>query len=169
MRKLVYLSLLIALVLPVPATAQEWSSEQLEVWGTIVAQWEADRAKDPTWTETSLHPSFLGWSDENPMPRNKESTKTWEKYSSPNSQVHAQELSPVGIVVVDSTAVAHYYYSTAAEDREGVGLRYPWSRVCASGIARFGDCPPFRIAGPRRRRTSGVRADSTCRAGGSRQ
>jgi ketosteroid isomerase-like protein len=30
-----------------------------------------------------------------------------------------QELKPAGIVVVGTTAVAHYYYSTAAEDRDG--------------------------------------------------
>ena len=29
------------------------------------------------------------------------------------------ELYPAGIVVVGSMAVAHYYYSTAAEDRDG--------------------------------------------------
>lgn len=119
MRRAAILALLIALGLPATAIAQDWSPEQTEVWNTIVAQWDASKAKDHTWPDTFLHPSFLGWSDEFPMPRNKAGTKEWEKYSSQNSQVEVQELSPVGIVVVGSTAVAHYYYSTATEDREG--------------------------------------------------
>jgi hypothetical protein len=112
-------ALVIALGLPVTAVAQDWGAEQMEVWNTIVAQWQASKAKDHTWPEQFLHPSFLGWPDEFPMPRDKNGVEMWEKYGSENSTVHAQELSPVGIVVVGSTAVAHYYYSTAAEDREG--------------------------------------------------
>lgn len=119
MRKVVFLLSLIVLALPVLSAAQEWSPEQTEVWKVIVAQWDADQAGDSTWTETALHASFQGWSNESPMPRDKESTKKWNKYGSENSTTHAQELSPVGIVVVDSTAVAHYFYSTAAEDRTG--------------------------------------------------
>ncbi len=113
------LALVISLGLPTIAIAQDWSPEQTEVWNTIVAQWDASKAKDHAWPERFLHPSFLGWSDEFPMPRDKNGVEEWEKYSSENSQVHVQELTPVGIVVVGSTAVAHYYYSTAAEDREG--------------------------------------------------
>ena len=119
MRKAVLLVSLIALVLPVTAAAQDWSAEQTEVWNTILAQWEASKAKDLTWVERSLHPSFLGWTDEIPMPRDKASVDKWFRYGSENSQGLMQELYPAGIVVVGSMAVAHYYYSTAAEDRDG--------------------------------------------------
>lgn len=119
MRRAALLSLLIALGLPVTTGAQDWSAEQTEVWNTIVAQWDAAKAKDPNWPERTLHPAFLGWPDEFPMPRDKAGVKEWEKYGSENSQTHVEQLSPVGIVVVGSTAVAHYYYSTATEDREG--------------------------------------------------
>lgn len=119
MRRAALLSLLIGLVVSAPAMGQDWSPEQTEVWNTIVAQWEADKAGDSTWIETALHPAFLGWSDENPMPRDKESVKRWDKYGSENSKDLEQQLSPVGITVDGATAVAHYYYSNAAEDREG--------------------------------------------------
>jgi hypothetical protein len=119
MRRVAMLVLLIALGLPAAANAQDWSPEQTEVWDTVVAQWAATRAKDHTWPERTLHPSFLGWTDTYPMPRDKEGVKAWERYDSEGSQVHAQELNPVGIVVEGSTAVVHYYYSTAAEDRDG--------------------------------------------------
>ena len=119
MRRAAILALVIALGLPAAAIAQDWSLEQTEVWNAIVAQWDASKAKDHTWPERTLHASFLGWPDEFPMPRDKAGVKEWEKYGSENSLVHVQQLSPVGIVVVGSTAVAHYYYSTATEDRDG--------------------------------------------------
>ena len=119
MRRVAVLMSTIALVLPMSLAAQDWDSDQTEVWKTIVAQWEASKAKDLTWTEEDLHPSFLGWTNSYPMPRSKAAYQEWHRYDSENSQTLAQELYPVGIVVVGSTAVAHYYYSTAAEDREG--------------------------------------------------
>ena len=119
MRRVTVLMSLIALILPMSLAAQEWDTDQTEVWNTIVAQWEAAKAKDLSWTEKDLHPSFLGWTETYPMPRGKAAVQKWQRYSAENSQTLVQELYPVGIVVVGSTAVAHYYYSTAAEDREG--------------------------------------------------
>ena len=121
-----FLGLLFAtsLLLPVSeASAQSWSDTQKEVWKTVVSQWEAAKAqekdKEPSWPDTYLHDSFLGWGDENPMPRDKSSTKRWEKYTSANSKTLEQELNPVGIVVEGSVAVVHYYYSVATENRKG--------------------------------------------------
>ena len=119
MRRVAVLISTIALALPMSLAAQDWDSDQTEVWKVIVAQWEAAKAKNLTWTESDLHPSFLGWSDAYPLPRGKAAVQEWERYSAENSQTLVQELYPVGIVVVGSTAVAHYYYSTAAEDRNG--------------------------------------------------
>jgi len=119
MNRAAVLMSMIALVMPMSVAGQDWDSDQMEVWNTIVAQWDAAKAKDLTWTEKSLHPLFLGWTDVYPMPRHKSTLEEWERYSAENSQTLVQELYPVGIVVVDSTAVANYYYSTAAEDRDG--------------------------------------------------
>jgi len=119
MRRAAVLTALIALVLPGSATAQDWGADQTEVWTTIVAQWEASKAEDPTWPATLLHSSFLGWTDVNPMPQNQAAVEKWQRYSSENSETLVQQLYPVGIVVVGSTAVAHYYYSTATEARDG--------------------------------------------------
>ena len=106
-------------MLAVSASAQTWSQEQLEVWKVIQDQWEAAKSRDVSWPDRFLHPSFLGWSDENPMPRDKVSTKRWEGYNSTNSRTIEQELNPVGIVVVGTTAVVHYYFSLATESSKG--------------------------------------------------
>ncbi|NIO33190.1 MAG: DUF4440 domain-containing protein [Gemmatimonadetes bacterium] len=102
-----------------PGLAQNWSDDQLEVWAVIQAQWQAAMEKDATWPERFLHESFLGWGNENPAPRDKASTDKWTRYGMENSTTLMQELSPIGIVVHGNTAVAHYFYSTASENRKG--------------------------------------------------
>ena len=119
MRRGVIFVVSIVLLLPAAVAAQTWSADQAEVWATVTAQWEASSAKDSSWPERFLHPSHLGWSDTDPMPRNKAEFQEWDRYDSANQTTHVQDLSPVGIVVEGSTAVVHYYYSMAAEDREG--------------------------------------------------
>ncbi len=109
----------LTVLLATPALAQNWSNEQLEVWSVIQAQWQAAMEKDATWPERFLHESFLGWGNENPAPRNKRSTDRWNRYDMENSTTLMQELHPIGIIVQGNTAVAHYFYSTATENREG--------------------------------------------------
>ena len=101
-----------------PALAQTWSNNQLEVWAVVQSQWEASMQKDATWPDRFLHESFVGWDNENPAPRDKASSDRWSRYGMENSTTLMQELYPIGIVVVENTAVAHYFYSTAAENRE---------------------------------------------------
>ena len=52
------------------------------------------------------------------MPRDRSSARKWNRYGIGNSTTLLQELYPVGIVVHDNTAVVHYFYSQAAEDRK---------------------------------------------------
>lgn len=101
-----------------PVVAQSWSNEQLEVWGVIQAQWQAAMEKNATWPDRFLHEKFLGWTNENPAPRSKSSTRNWTRYGDENSTTLMQELYPLGIVVHGNTAVAHYFFSTATEDRK---------------------------------------------------
>lgn len=120
MGRIIKCSLVAMLVLSAGVVAaQEWSSDQLEVWTVITSQWEMEKNKDASWTKEMLHDDFVGWSDENPMPRDKAATARWNAYSSEMATVHMQQLNPVAIVVTGSTAVAHYYYAIAAEDTEG--------------------------------------------------
>jgi len=57
-----------------PAQAQEWPAEQLEVWETISKQWDLAKAEDDAWMD-QLHPSFLGWVGEASTPHDKEVTR----------------------------------------------------------------------------------------------
>ena len=124
-----------------PAFGQTWSDEQIKVWNVIEAQWKASMEKDATWTEKYLHVKFLGWDDERPIPRDKSSVNKWNRYGIENSTTLIQELYPVGIVVHGNTAVAHYFYSQASENRKGerktVHGRYTDILVKENGAWRF--------------------------------
>jgi hypothetical protein len=119
MPKILPLAMLICLLLCVPITGQSWSDGQMEVWKVIEAQWQASMDQDSSWPERFLHESFLGWSDELPAPRDKDSIAKWTRYDIGLSKTHAQELKPIGIVLEGNTAVAHYFYSIAVEDKKG--------------------------------------------------
>ena len=119
-KRIVFLCLVVGVALfsSSAAYSQTWSSEQTEVWDVIKAQWKASSAKE-SWVDQFLADDFQGWNRDTPAPRDKMSQAKWDRYSNENSTSLVNELSPLRIVVHGSTAVAHYYYSTAAEDREG--------------------------------------------------
>ena len=102
-----------------PVFGQTWSDKQQEVWNVIEAQWKASMEKDTTWPDKVLQEKFLGWDNERPMPRDKSPTNSWTRYTNENSTTLLQELYPVGIIVQGNTAVAHYFYSQASENRKG--------------------------------------------------
>ena len=99
--------------------AQTWSPEQREVWEVISGTWEAAMQGDTTWAARSLHERFLGWASDQPAPLGKESMDRWERYYMSNAKTLVQDLHLLGIVVHENTAVAHYYFSTASENRAG--------------------------------------------------
>ncbi len=85
----------------------------------IEAQWKASMEKDTSWPDKVLQEKFLGWDIERPMPQDKSSIHSWTRYTIENTTTLLQELYPVGIIVQGNTAVAHYFYSQASENRKG--------------------------------------------------
>ena len=101
------------------ANAQTWSKDQAEVWGVIIQSYKDIDAQDVNWSDKWVLPDAMVWGPDYPMPRNRDSVKRWDAYNLPAGKSHVAEDSPAAIVVHGSTAVAHYYYSNANEDREG--------------------------------------------------
>jgi hypothetical protein len=97
-----------------PAQAQEWPAEQLEVWETISKQWDLARAEDDAWMD-QLHPWFFGWVEEAPTPQDKEVTGRFIAAEAGQFKTLVQHIQPVGIAVVGDTAVAYYYSMSLAQ------------------------------------------------------
>ena len=101
------------------STAKDWSKEQLEVWDTVLESYKDIDARDANWSDKWVFPDAMVWGPSYPMPRNRDSIKRWDRYQFARGKNHVTEYSPVAIVVHDSTAVAHYYSSSASEDADG--------------------------------------------------
>ena len=120
MRKTIVLMALSLLVLSTgAANAQTWSKEQTEVWKVVLKSYEDIDAKDANWSDKWVFADAVVWSHTLPMPRNRDSIKRWDRYQFARGTNHLSEYTPAGIVVHDSTAVVHYYYANATEDKDG--------------------------------------------------
>ena len=104
---------------PRPAQAQTWSADQQEVWGVILQSWEAITNRDTNWSTRYVHPNAVVWGNDYPMPRTRDEVKRWDTFNFPGETILNDEYNLAALVVEGSTAVAHYYYSTGVQDREG--------------------------------------------------
>jgi hypothetical protein len=101
------------------AGAQDTSNDQADVWAVVESQWNADEQGDKAWFDELLVEEFAGWEDSAPAPRNRASTKMWDRVMDGVGTMTAHELYPLSIVVRGDVAVAHYLYTTANEDKDG--------------------------------------------------
>lgn len=101
------------------AIAQDTLDDQADVWATVEEQWAADEKGDKKWVDRLLADDFSGWGNNSPAPRNKASTKMWDRFNDEQGKSVIHELYPLAIVVRGDVAVAHYLYSNAYEDKDG--------------------------------------------------
>lgn len=107
------------LLLPAAAAAQDAADDQADVWTAVEKQWEADENGDKNWIDRMLADNFSGWGKESPAPRSKTSVKLWDRFGDSQGKNVAHELYPLAIIVNGDTAVAHYLYSNAFENKDG--------------------------------------------------
>jgi len=101
------------------AIAQDGRDDSTNVWIAVEAQWDAEENGDKDWIDRMLSESFYGWTKEAPAPRSKSSTKMWDRFNDQQGEMVAHELYPLEIVVKGDTAIAHYLYSSAFENKDG--------------------------------------------------
>jgi hypothetical protein len=101
------------------AWAQEDTEDQADVWAVIEQQWNAEEKGDKKWIDRLLVESFSGWGTQSPAPRSKSATKMWDRFNDTQGRTVAHELYPLAIIVYEDTAVAHYLYSMAFEQKDG--------------------------------------------------
>ena len=100
------------------AAAQDAAGDQANVWAVVEKQWNAVEAGDKKWMDELLADDFMGWPKNSPAPRNRASTKMWNRFNESQGKLIAHELYPLAIVVRGDVAVAHYLYTTAYKNRD---------------------------------------------------
>ena len=108
-----------ALLLSGFAAAEDPVADQAGVWAVVEKQWNAVEAGDKKWMDELLAEDFTGWPKNAPAPRNKASTKMWNRFNESQGTVVAHELYPLAILIHDNVAVAHYLYTSAYKNKEG--------------------------------------------------
>ena len=111
-----------------PAQAQEWSAEQLEVWETISTMWDLGAADDPAWQDL-LHDSFMGWIGEVPTPHDKATTVAFIEAEAGQFKTIVQHITPVAIVVTGNTAVVHYFHLGVTEFTDDMSRETSYGRM----------------------------------------
>lgn len=103
------------------STPSDQVDDQADVWAVVEQQWNAEERGDSKWMDQLLADDFSGWGKGSPAPRNKASTKMWNRFSKRVSQMVAHELYPLSIVVHDDVAIAHYLFTVANEEKKKDG------------------------------------------------
>jgi len=121
MRKLFILSsILVAFfVAPISSFAGGLSEDQKAVWATINGHWLASKNKDFDKYDSYLADDFSGWSNDDAIPNNKADHMSWTRFSSDQSKTLKYQLNLVKLVVHGDAAIAHYYYVSATENKDG--------------------------------------------------
>lgn len=101
------------------AMAQQTTDDAADVILAIEEQWQAVQEGESDWIEERLHERFSGWRNDSPAPRSKSSTKKWNRFFTTQGRVVEHELYFQNIVVDGDVAIAHYFYTTANEDKDG--------------------------------------------------
>ena len=96
-----------ALMMANAANAQEWSSEQSEVWNFVSSAW-ATHSDAGTWSEV-LDPAGYGWNGNYPVPSSREQMAKRNSIFGKEGEVLYYQVDPIKISVSGDTAIAYYY------------------------------------------------------------
>lgn len=98
--------------------AQQWNSEQKEVWAGVQKYWEINNS-DPTAFLKYFDDSYIGWSNSDEAPQTKEDAKKSFNYWTSKRKWQFNILTPARIWVNDNFAFVHYYFSEVTENSDG--------------------------------------------------
>jgi ketosteroid isomerase-like protein len=114
-----YIVAAVAVLLSGFAAAQDTAGDQANIWSVVERQWNEVADGDTKWIDELLAADFSGWPKNSPAPRNKASTKMWNRFNETQGKLVAHELYPLAIVVRGDVAVAHYLYTSAYKNKDG--------------------------------------------------
>jgi ketosteroid isomerase-like protein len=104
--------------------AQQWSSEQKEVWSAELKMWDAFNTGKPENFMPYYDDSYMGWNLQSIVPQSKDNASRWWANFNKNNSVVLTTLTPFTIWVKGDFAYVHYFYSeldknnvTGKEDR----------------------------------------------------
>lgn len=98
--------------------AQQWSSEQKDVWAGVEKYWGVFAKGDLQGDMSYYDESYMGWEFQSKVPQNKANTGKWIEYDLKNNSMVLYTLTPVAIWVKGDFAFADYFYAMITKDNE---------------------------------------------------
>ena len=96
--------------------AQTWNAQQAEVLKNVEAYWAAYSKGDAAGFLSYFSEDYVGWSNDSPMPDNKQITAKFVTYGLANKKTLFYHLNPVTIKVYGDIAIVNYYYTTHSQN-----------------------------------------------------
>ena len=90
-----------------------------EVWQNVQNYWDSWSQRDLDGFLNYHHDAYSGWNYDEPMHKNKRSTKEYLDYIFKTREVIAFDINPIDIKIHSNTAVVHYYYSILEKNQNG--------------------------------------------------
>jgi len=107
--------LFVVVILSANSFAQQWTSEQKDVWAGVEKYWDVDNAQTFL---TYFDDSYMGWSNQSMVPQSKANTAKWIENDMKNNTPVLHTLTPLTIWVKGDFAYVHYYYSQIQKNKE---------------------------------------------------
>jgi hypothetical protein len=110
-----------AALVAAPASAQEWTAEQEEVWAFEI---ECARMSPADRVPACFHEAYVGWYAGDPTPVDLNAIRSRSRYWADAEFVSAH---PLAITVLDDIAVVHVMFQNAVPQSDGT-TSLEWSR-----------------------------------------
>jgi hypothetical protein len=108
----------------------DFASEQRELWNRVNELWELSKGRDQNQLRAALHPGYVGWDMNAPVPHDREAAVLSVSGDSP--ELREYRLHPLSVQVYDGqVGVVHYSYSAIVlpEDAAPISITGKWSEV----------------------------------------
>lgn len=120
--KRVYLFLatvmVIVLTSVVSVSAQEWTSEQKDVWAGVEKYWAVAATGDAQAFMSYFDDSYKGWNTVSSVPQSKANTSKWVEFGMKNSKVLVYSITPIAIWVKGDFAYVDYTYAEVDKNND---------------------------------------------------
>ncbi len=109
----------LATLVAAPLRAQEWSAAQKDGWKSVETYWALDAKGDVDGFMAYFDPSYVGWSNDSPVPGDKATVKKFITQEYQMSKTLVYDIKPLAIQVHGNFAFADYYYVQLVKNAEG--------------------------------------------------
>jgi hypothetical protein len=103
---------------PFISLSEKWSKEQDEIWETVVEHWGCLIGGKIDQFLTYIHPKFVGFGHESPLPVDRTWLERWVGFWGKNTTI-LYDMRPIHIVIHENIAVVQYVIFTIEKNLEG--------------------------------------------------